>query len=81
MDRSYFVEMQWQSHPIIGYVPLDAEGKPYQPMLGTSWRARKKPVTVYKTLQMALKQSPVGSASEVRMFQPHYVTEVEEDGN
>lgn len=74
MERSYFAELQWANHPIIGYVPLGEDGKSYQPTVGRSWHTRIKPVTVYKTMKKAVSYSPVGSASEVRMFQPHYVS-------
>lgn len=40
----------------IGFVPL-SDGKPYQPILGSGWRAHKKPITVYKTKSMALQQA------------------------
>lgn len=40
----------------IGFVPM-ADGKPYQPTLGSGWRERKKPITVYKTKGMALNQA------------------------
>jgi len=36
------------SEHIIGYVAVDKDGLPYQPVLGTSWRERKKPITVYQ---------------------------------
>lgn len=39
---------------LIGYTPWDEEtDAPYQPTLGSGWRARKKPITVYKTQKMA----------------------------
>ncbi len=40
----------------IGFVPM-VDGKPYQPTIGSGWRARKKPITVYKTKGMALNQA------------------------
>lgn len=40
----------------IGFVPL-SDGKPHQPILGSGWQARKKPITVYKTRGMALNQA------------------------
>lgn len=67
--RDTLKEHSWTEYPIIGYVPLDEKGNPYQPTLGKSWRARKKPVTVYKTMARAVAYSPVSSAVEVRMFQ------------
>lgn len=70
-DRNYFAENIWVNHPIIGYVPLDVEGNPYQPTVGNSYHARKKPVTLYK-MSRAISYSPVQSAAEVRMFQPLY---------
>ena len=50
----------------IGYVALDSNNKPHQPTLGTGWQSRTKPVTVYKTKAMALKQS--GKAAKVKMI-------------
>ncbi len=51
----------------IGFVPINENEDPYQPMLGTGWQSRKKPITVYKTMQMAEKLSPVKKAYEVFM--------------
>jgi hypothetical protein len=36
------------SENLIGYIAVDADGLPYQPTLGRGWRARTKPITVYK---------------------------------
>lgn len=58
----------WVEHTVIGYVPLGEDGLPYQPTLGKGWRSKKKPVTVYKSLERAVGYSPTNSAAEVRMF-------------
>lgn len=68
--RNMYEEQKWTSHPIIGYVPLDENDKPYQPILGRRHHARKKPVTIYTTLARAASYSPVKRATEVRMFIP-----------
>ncbi len=34
---------------LIGYVILDNYNNPQQPMLGDSYRKRRKPITVYKS--------------------------------
>lgn len=68
--RDTIKEKEWLSHPVIGYVPLDEDGKSYQPTLGKRGYTRKKPVTIYKTMARAVSYSPCDSASEVRMFQP-----------
>lgn len=54
----------------IGYVSLDADGKPYQPILGTGRHLRKKPITIYKDISRAASYSPVQTATKVRMFVP-----------
>jgi hypothetical protein len=66
--RDMIKEHCWTAHPIIGYVPLDEDGNPYQPNLGRGWRSRKKPITIYKTMARAVTYSPVSAAAEVRMF-------------
>ncbi len=53
----------------IGYVAIGEDGTPYQPTLGTGWQSRKKPTTVYKTLGMARKQSPISKAYKVFMVE------------
>jgi len=68
--RDVKAESVWNAHPIIGYVPLDENGNPYQPKLGSGRHKRTKPVTVYSTMARAITYSPVNSASEVRMFKP-----------
>ena len=68
--RDNLGEHKWVNHPIIGYVPLDENGEPYQPIVGNHYHKRKKPVTIYKTMDRAASYSPVESASEVRMFRP-----------
>lgn len=70
MIRDEYRERYWMQHPIIGYVALDENDQPYQPILGTGWNSRKKPVTVYKSMERAAGYSPVNKATEVRMFQP-----------
>jgi len=69
-QRDMMAEHQWVNHPIIGYVPLDKDGKPYQPTLGQGRHRRTKPVTLYSTMARAATYSPVKNAVEVRMFQP-----------
>lgn len=49
----------------IGFTPLDENGEPYRPMLGRSWRARKKPTTVYQSQKSAQNYSPVGKSARV----------------
>lgn len=49
----------------LGWVPLDEEGKPYQPMRGKYYHLRKKPVTLYKTEGRAKGYSPVKKARPV----------------
>jgi hypothetical protein len=71
-ERNHFAEDVWWNHTIIGYVPLGEDGKPYQPTVGRSYHSRKKPVTLYKTMDRAVSYSPVQSGAEVRMFQPLY---------
>lgn len=63
-------ESLWVNHSIIGYTPLDEQGKPYRPALGRYHWKRKKPVTIYTTMNKAVQYSPVDSAAEVRMFEP-----------
>ena len=50
----------------IGYIALDSNNNPHQPILGSGWRLRTKPITVYKTKAMALKQS--GKAAKGKMI-------------
>ena len=69
--RDMLKEHGWTSHPIIGYVALDQDGKPYQPRKGKDRWQRKNPPRIYKTMEMAVKQSPCNTASEVRMFTPN----------
>lgn len=61
---------RWDNHTIIGYVALDIDGNPYQPELRERSYPRKKPTTVYKTIGLALKYSPIKCAAEVRMYTP-----------
>lgn len=68
--RDMLKELDWLEHPVIGYVSLDEKGEPHRPVLGSGWRARRKPITVYQTMANALNFSPVFSAAEVRMFSP-----------
>ena len=60
----------WLDHDIIGYVPLDSEGKPYRPhKSGYHWQKNlTSPPRIYSTIERAMKYSPCGCASEVRMF-------------
>lgn len=66
--RDMIKEHQWTAHPVIGYVPLDEDGNPYQPILGRGRHSRKKPITIYKHMASAVNYSPVSRAVEVRMF-------------
>ncbi len=50
---------------IIGYVPLDEIGDPHRPIVGRNYHARRKPITIYKTLSRAKTYSPVGQAKAV----------------
>ena len=68
--RDTHKESTWTNHPIIGYVPLNENDEPYQPILGEGHNQRKKPVTVYSKMCTAVTQSPVNRATEVRMFVP-----------
>jgi hypothetical protein len=52
---------------IIGYVPLDEDGETYRPTLGTGWREKRKPTTVYQTKARAENYSPVKQARQVLM--------------
>jgi len=58
----------WGKNTIVGYIALDIDGKPYQPILGNGVHSHKKPITVYKTIGKAVSYSPVGSAAQVRML-------------
>ena len=49
----------------LGWVPLDKDGQPYQPTRGKGWRARTKPITLYKTKARAERYSPVKKAHPV----------------
>tara|TARA_R110000824_G_scaffold195383_1_gene378108 strand:- start:39 stop:263 length:225 start_codon:yes stop_codon:yes gene_type:complete len=68
--RDMYKELMWFEHPIIGYVPIDEQGNPYQPINGRGRHTHKKPVTIYKTMARAVTYSPCNSATEVRMFEP-----------
>lgn len=50
---------------IIGYIALGEDGRPYRPMLGSGFRARRKPITVYQTKTTAKYFSPIGKAKPV----------------
>ena len=67
--RNSEAESRWHSHPIIGYVALDKEGNPVRAQATRYGKIVKFPPRIYKTMNMALKQSPCESAVEVRMFQ------------
>lgn len=61
----------WLDHDIIGYVPLDEDGKPYRPhKSGYPWMKKNmtNPPRIYTTIQRAIQYSPCGCAAEVRMF-------------
>ena len=60
-------DTMWTDHRIIGWVPLDEDDIPYQPTLGSGWRSRTKPITVYATEARAKTYSPVGKCRQVRM--------------
>ena len=78
MMRNTEAESLWESHTIIGYVPLDIDGLPYRaPRSGYGFQTQSQkgyhPPRVYQTMKKAASQSPVGSASEVRMFTQNFV--------
>lgn len=61
--RDMVKENNWHAHPKLGYVSLDADGIPCQP------------VVIYKTIKTALRHSPTQHMTEVRMFQPIEVSQ------
>lgn len=62
---------------VIGYTPLDEEGKPVKPhKSGYSWQQNlTSPPRIYTTLARAKGQSPVGQAAAV------YIETVHEDSD
>lgn len=43
------------SENIIGFIAVCSDGLPYQPIIGNSYHARKKPITVYQRKDYAEK--------------------------
>lgn len=72
--RNTAAEASWYNHPVIGYVPLGEDGKPYRAArsgYGFQTQAQKgyHPPRIYQTMAKAQAQSPCKTATEVRMFQ------------
>jgi hypothetical protein len=70
MTRDSVKESSWFEHPVIGYVPLDADGNPHRTTRMLYTKQQNLPPRIYQTMGRAVSLSPVKSAAEVRMFQP-----------
>lgn len=71
--RNIQAESLWINHKVVGYIPLDNDGKPYRvPRSGYGFQTQDQrgyhPPRVYQTMAKAISQSPCKSAAEVRMF-------------
>ena len=64
----------WEVNKILlGWVPLDKEGTPHQPLLGSPsgfYKQKKKPITVYLSQSRAEQYSPVGESKPVFVETP-----------